>query len=39
MSIKRLHANKRMSKVVIHDKFVFLAGQVAEDVQIGRAHV
>ncbi len=33
MSIKRLHANKRMSKVVIHDKFVFLAGQVAEDVQ------
>lgn len=33
MSIKRLYANKRMSQVVIHDKFVFLSGQVAEDVQ------
>lgn len=33
MSIKRLHANKRMSQVVVHDKFVFLSGQVGEDLK------
>lgn len=33
MSIKRFHANKRMSQAVVHDKFVYLAGQVAEDAQ------
>jgi len=29
MSIERLHAGPRMSQVVIHDKTVYLAGQVA----------
>ncbi len=33
MSIQRIHANKRMSQVVIHDKFVFLSGQVCENVE------
>lgn len=32
MSIKRLHSNKRMSQVTIHDKFVYLAGQTCQDV-------
>jgi enamine deaminase RidA (YjgF/YER057c/UK114 family) len=29
MSIERLHCGPRMSQVVIHDKTVYLAGQVA----------
>jgi enamine deaminase RidA (YjgF/YER057c/UK114 family) len=29
MSIERLHTGPRMSQVVIHDKTVYLAGQVA----------
>jgi enamine deaminase RidA (YjgF/YER057c/UK114 family) len=29
MSIERLHVGPRMSQVVIHDKTVYLAGQVA----------
>jgi enamine deaminase RidA (YjgF/YER057c/UK114 family) len=29
MSIQRLHCGPRMSQVVIHDKTVYLAGQVA----------
>lgn len=33
MSIKRFHANKRMSQAIIHDKLVYLAGQVAQDTQ------
>ncbi|MFD1261918.1 RidA family protein [Entomomonas asaccharolytica] len=33
MSIKRLHANKRMSQVVIHNGLAYLSGQVCEDVQ------
>lgn len=32
MSIKRLHSNKRLSQIVIHDKLVYLSGQVCEDV-------
>jgi enamine deaminase RidA (YjgF/YER057c/UK114 family) len=31
MSIQRLHPGPRMSQVVIHNKTVYLAGQVAED--------
>lgn len=33
MSIKRLHSNKRMSQVVIHDRLVYLAGQTCQDVE------
>lgn len=32
MSIKRIHANKRMSQIVIHDNIVYLSGQVCNDV-------
>jgi enamine deaminase RidA (YjgF/YER057c/UK114 family) len=31
MSIRRLHAGKRMSQAVIHGDTVYLAGQVADD--------
>ena len=31
MSIERLHGGKRMSEVAIHEKTVYLAGQVADD--------
>ena len=31
MPIERLHPGPRMSQVVIHNKTVYLAGQVAED--------
>jgi enamine deaminase RidA (YjgF/YER057c/UK114 family) len=31
MPIERLHAGPRMSQVVIHNKTVYLAGQVAEE--------
>lgn len=31
MSIERLHQGPRMSQIVIHNKTVYLAGQVAED--------
>jgi enamine deaminase RidA (YjgF/YER057c/UK114 family) len=31
MSIERLHVGPRMSQVVIHNKTVYLAGQVAEN--------
>ena len=31
MSIERLHQGPRMSQVVIHNKTVYLAGQVAEN--------
>ncbi|HTV94555.1 MAG TPA: RidA family protein [Steroidobacteraceae bacterium] len=31
MSIERLHVGPRMSQVVIHDKTVYLAGQVSSD--------
>ncbi len=30
MSVKRLHVGPRMSQAVIHDRTVYLAGQVAE---------
>jgi enamine deaminase RidA (YjgF/YER057c/UK114 family) len=33
MSIQRLHCGPRMSQVVIHDKTVYLAGQVAAHAQ------
>ena len=33
MSIERLHCGPRMSQVVIHDKTVYLAGQVAAHAQ------
>lgn len=31
MSVQRLHTNRRMSQVVIHQNTVYLAGQVAAD--------
>ena len=31
MSIQRLHTNRRMSQIVVHQNTVYLAGQVAED--------
>jgi len=31
MSIERLHSGPRMSQAVIHNKTIYLAGQVAED--------
>ncbi|CAM5400544.1 MULTISPECIES: RidA family protein [Alcaligenes] len=31
MSIERFHQNKNMSKYVIHDKIVYMSGQVAMD--------
>ncbi|UAW98467.1 RidA family protein [Halopseudomonas nanhaiensis] len=31
MSVQRLHTNKRMSQIVIHQNTVYLAGQVADD--------
>lgn len=31
MSVQRLHTNKRMSQIVIHQDIVYLAGQVAAD--------
>lgn len=31
MSVQRLHTNRRMSQVVIHQNTVYLAGQVADD--------
>ncbi|MGN7613289.1 RidA family protein [Magnetococcales bacterium HHB-1] len=31
MSIERLHAGKHMSQIVIHDKTVYLSGQIADD--------
>ena len=31
MTIQRMHTQKRMSKVVIHNNTVYLCGQVAED--------
>ena len=31
MAIQRLHTNHRMSQIVIHQKTVYLAGQVAAD--------
>jgi enamine deaminase RidA (YjgF/YER057c/UK114 family) len=34
MSIERLHGGKRMSEVAIHEKTVYLAGQVAEDASL-----
>jgi enamine deaminase RidA (YjgF/YER057c/UK114 family) len=31
MSVQRLHTNRRMSQVVIHQDILYLAGQVAAD--------
>jgi len=31
MTIQRMHTQKRMSKIVIHNNTVYLCGQVAED--------
>ncbi len=31
MSIQRLHTNKRMSQIVTHNRTVYLAGQVGDD--------
>ncbi len=31
MSVQRLHTNRRMSQIVIHQNTVYLAGQVAAD--------
>lgn len=35
MTIQRKHAQKRMSKIVIHNNTVYLCGQVAEDATKG----
>lgn len=31
MTIQRMHTQKRMSKIVVHNNTVYLCGQVAED--------
>ena len=31
MSVQRLHTNRRMSQIIIHQNTVYLAGQVAAD--------
>jgi enamine deaminase RidA (YjgF/YER057c/UK114 family) len=33
MAISRLHVGKRLSEVAIHNRTVYLAGQIAEDTQ------
>jgi enamine deaminase RidA (YjgF/YER057c/UK114 family) len=35
MSIERIHAGPRMSQIVIHNKTVYLAGQVASEAPTG----
>ena len=35
MTIKRIHTNQRMSRIVIHNQTVYLCGQVAEDANAG----
>jgi enamine deaminase RidA (YjgF/YER057c/UK114 family) len=35
MSIERIHAGARMSQIVIHNKTVYLAGQVASEAPTG----
>jgi enamine deaminase RidA (YjgF/YER057c/UK114 family) len=37
MQIQRLHSNARMSQMVIHNGFVFLSGQVADDTTLSPA--
>jgi enamine deaminase RidA (YjgF/YER057c/UK114 family) len=35
MSIRRLHSDSRLSQIVIHGSTVYLAGQVADDLETG----
>lgn len=35
MAIQRLHTNRRMSEIVVHNGTVYLAGQVGEDLNSG----
>jgi enamine deaminase RidA (YjgF/YER057c/UK114 family) len=37
MQIQRFHSNARMSQMVIHNGFVFLSGQVADDTTLSPA--
>lgn len=37
MQIQRFHSNTRMSQMVIHNGFVFLSGQVADDTTLSPA--